>query len=243
MAKHKIIMNNVSAQIADKAILNKISLRVDDQEHIGIIGPSGSGKSSLIRTINGLLPISSGTIEIDSQTITASQPSADCSKIGMVFQDYALFPHLTVLENLTLSPTLRNENSTRDIKDRAFSLLDKVKMNGFGNRFPASLSGGQQQRIAIARCLMTEPEILLLDEPTSALDPEMIHEVKSVLEGLMQSQLSIIIVSHDISFIKTTTNRVIFMDEGKKLSDQATDLFFTQPENERQISFIQQLDH
>ena len=116
-------------------------------------------------------------------------------------------------------------------------------MNGFGNRFPASLSGGQQQRIAIARCLMTEPEILLLDEPTSALDPEMIHEVKSVLEGLMQSQLSIIIVSHDISFIKTTTNRVIFMDEGKKLSDQATDLFFTQPENERQISFIQQLDH
>lgn len=244
MSENKIDIRNISAEINGKTILQNIDLTVRTGEHIGIIGPSGSGKSSLIRTINGLLPIKDGSIQFAQEQLTPTNPHPKIlKKIGMVFQSYALFPHLTVMENLTLSPELEDGKLTDQHLDRADKLLQKVQMSEFTERYPSSLSGGQQQRVAIARALMTQPEILLLDEPTSALDPEMIQEVKQVLSSIMQENISIIIVSHDISFIKKTVPRMIFMEDGCILADQTTDAFFNQPATERQQEFIAQLHH
>ena len=244
MLENKVNICNITAEINGKTILSDISLSIKTGEHIGIIGPSGSGKSSLIRTINGLLPIKKGHIDFEQDQLNPENPTpAMLKKIGMVFQSYALFPHLTVMENLTLSPQLQDGKLTENHLKRANQLLRQVQMADFANRYPSSLSGGQQQRVAIARALMPQPEILLLDEPTSALDPEMVQEVKHVLTAIMQENISIIIVSHDISFIKKTTPRMIFMENGRILADQSTEAFFEQPATKRQQEFIAQLHH
>ena len=217
-----IEFKQVCAEISGKVILKNMNLTIGKGQHIGIIGPSGSGKSSLIRTMNGLLPISAGQILLDGKNhCTHNTPT-----IGMVFQSYALFPHLTVIENMMLAPRLRQSKRT-DLTLKAQSLLRKVKLEGFDHRYPHSLSGGQQQRVAIARTLMIDPHILLLDEPTSALDPEMINEVTSVLQDIMAEKITVLVVSHDISFISKATSRIIFLENGQILSDQDTTSFFS----------------
>jgi ABC-type polar amino acid transport system ATPase subunit len=233
-----ISFKDVSADILNKPILKNINLTIQKGQHIGIVGPSGSGKSSLIRTINGLLPITQGQIFLDGKDIQKN----DTPHIGMVFQSYDLFPHLSVLENMTLAPLLHHGDPAV-LKTKAQALLEKVKLSGFEHRYPNSLSGGQQQRIAIARTLMIDPEILLLDEPTSALDPEMINEVKLVLQEIMAENITVLVVSHDISFIKKATSRILFMEDGQILSNQDTSTFFSSPDHERQKQFLSQLNH
>ena len=233
-----ISFKDVSADILNKPILKNIDLTIQKGQHIGIVGPSGSGKSSLIRTINGLLPITQGQIFLNGKNIQNNE----APHIGMVFQSYDLFPHLSVLENMMLAPLLHHGDPAA-LKTKAQALLEKVKLSGFDNRYPNSLSGGQQQRIAIARTLMTDPEILLLDEPTSALDPEMINEVKLVLQEIMAENITVLVVSHDISFIKKATSRILFMEDGQILSNQDTRTFFSNPSHERQKQFLSQLNH
>lgn len=233
-----IEFRNVSAQIDDRTILKDVNLTIHQGEHVGIIGPSGSGKSSLIRTINRLLLIHTGKIIINGK----DNHTKNLPQIGMVFQAYALFPHLTVLENLTLAPLLHGGNA-KTLKCKAQALLEKVRLAGFDDRYPNSLSGGQQQRIAIARALMIDPEILLLDEPTSALDPEMINEVKLVLQDIIANNMTVLIVSHDIAFIKKTTSRILFLENGQIISDQSQKDFFENPAHARQSEFISQLNH
>lgn len=242
MSKHIINLHQVHASIMQKKILENIHLNVQPGEKIGIIGPSGSGKSSLIRIINLLLPPSSGQFHLFNKLVNPLQPpKEDLLKIGMVFQKFELFPHLTVMENLTLAPTLVKQYPLEKARDLAEKMLCRVGLKHYGDRFPSSLSGGQAQRVAIARCLVMKPTILLLDEPTSALDPEMVGEVRHVLEEIIEPHMSILLVSHEIPFIEKIASRVLFMQEGQIEVDLAKDAFFAQRENKRLDQFLSQI--
>lgn len=222
--------------------LKNINLEVKQGEVICIIGPSGSGKSSLIRSINQLEPYQSGNIFLNGQCI---HPKKHIDKlrqdIGMVFQSFNLFPHLTALENLTLAPIQVKKLSKEAATSKALSLLIRVGIDCQKDKYPHSLSGGQQQRVAIARALAMEPKIMLFDEPTSALDPEMISEVLNVMKDLAKSGMTMIVVTHEMGFAKEVADRVLFMVSGELVEDSPPQQFFSAPKTERAKLFLSQI--
>lgn len=223
--------------------LNDVSFNVNDGEKVVIIGPSGSGKSTILRSINRLETIDYGRITVHGMDI--SNPKADISKVreevGMVFQSFNLFPHKTVLENLTLAQTVVRKRSRKDAEAIAMELLSKVNIAEKAAAYPAKLSGGQQQRVAIARSLAMNPKAILFDEPTSALDPEMIGEVLDVMKTLAQEGMTMIVVTHEMGFAREVADRVIFMDHGRIVEEGTPEHFFTAPDHERARLFLSQI--
>ena len=223
--------------------LKDIDLTVERQERIVICGPSGSGKSTLIRCINRLEEHQRGEIIVDGIALTSNLKNiAEIRReVGMVFQHFNLFPHLTVLENCTLAPIWVRKMPREDAEQIAMKYLERVQIPDQARKYPGQLSGGQQQRVAIARSLCMNPEIMLFDEPTSALDPEMIKEVLDVMIELAQSGMTMLVVTHEMGFAKTVANRVIFMDEGEIIEENDPDNFFDNPQNERTQLFLSQV--
>jgi len=223
--------------------LEDINLDVFKQEKIVIIGPSGSGKSTLLRTINQLEQVSSGRIIVDGVEVT--DPKVDMTKVrmglGMVFQNFNLFPHKTVLENLTLAPIKLKNMEKQEAEQIAYSLLEKVGIEDKANSYPKQLSGGQQQRVAIARALAMNPKIMLFDEPTSALDPEMIGEVLDVMKNLAEEGMTMIVVSHEMGFAREVADRIVFMDGGRILEVGTPEHFFKNPTHPRTKQFLSQI--
>ena len=217
-----------------------VSETVAKGEVVVVCGPSGSGKSTLIRTINRLEPIQSGTIVVDGQDIHARETKLNefRSHIGFVFQQFNLFPHLTVLQNCTLVPVQLRGLTQAQADERALALLDRVGLAHKAQAWPADLSGGQQQRVAIARALAMQPPLMLFDEPTSALDPEMVGEVLMVMRGLAKDGMTMVCVTHEMGFAREVADRVLFMDEGKVLERATPDEFFNRPQHPRAQQFL-----
>jgi polar amino acid transport system ATP-binding protein len=236
-------MRNVSKFFEDFQALNSVSLDVALGERVVICGPSGSGKSTLIRCINGLEAHESGEIVVDGTTLTSDL--ADLEKVrgtvGMVFQQFNLFPHLTVLDNLCLGPRRVLGLTQSEARERAMTYLDRVQISEQADKFPRQLSGGQQQRVAIARSLCMEPRILLFDEPTSALDPEMIAEVLEVMTELASSGMTMIVVTHEMGFARRVADRMVFMDKGEIVEVGAPEEVFNAPKSKRFAQFIKQI--
>lgn len=226
-------------------VLKDINLTVRKGERIVICGPSGSGKSTTIRCINHLEAYQRGRIMVDSQALTndIKQIERIRREVGMVFQHFNLFPHLTVLENCTLAPIWVRKLPRQAAAEIAMRYLQRVKIPEQANKYPGQLSGGQQQRVAIARSLCMNPKIMLFDEPTSALDPEMIKEVLDTMVALAEDGMTMICVTHEMGFAKTVAHRVIFMDGGEIIEQNAPALFFSQPESERTKLFLSQILH
>jgi len=226
-------------------VLNDIDLSVSEGEVIVIIGPSGSGKSTLIRTIDRLEPIQRGTLVVNG--IPVHDPKVDVNKlrrqVGMVFQSFNLFPHLTAAENIMLAPLKVRGLSRTEARARAEKLLDKVGIPEKADQMPARLSGGQQQRVAIARALAMEPKIMLFDEPTSALDAEMIREVLDVMRELAREGMTMMVVTHEIGFAREASDRVVFMDGGRIIEDTPTAQFFAGAKEERARQFLSKVIH
>ena len=225
--------------------LNGIDIEVTRGEIIVILGPSGSGKSTFIRTLNRLQPHSGGTIEIDGITIDEDTSIKDLkyvrSEVGFVFQQFNLFPHLTIMENITLAPMKVKGMSNSDSESRALELLERVGIPEQAYKYPSELSGGQQQRVAIARALAMDPKIMLFDEPTSALDPEMIKEVLDVMIALAKRDITMIVVTHEMGFAKEVADRGILFDEGELVEEGPPDTFFTKPKHRRTKQFLEQI--
>lgn len=226
-------------------VLRDINLTVYKGERIVICGPSGSGKSTLIRCINRLEEHQKGDILVDGIPLTNDLKKIDevRREVGMVFQHFNLFPHLTVLENLTLAPIWVRKMPKKEAEEAAMKYLTRVKIPEQALKYPGQLSGGQQQRVAIARSLCMNPKIMLFDEPTSALDPEMIKEVLEVMVDLAQSGMTMLCVTHEMGFAKQVANRVIFMDQGQIIEQNSPNEFFTNPKSERTKLFLSQILH
>jgi len=224
-------------------VLNDINLHIEKGEVVVVCGPSGSGKSTLIRCINRIEPIQKGEIIVDGVNLFA--PNVNLTRlraeIGFVFQQFNLYPHMTVLQNITLAPMLVRKMSAKKAQEKGMALLDKVDIPDKAHHYPSQLSGGQQQRVAIARGLAMNPKIMLFDEPTSALDPEMINEVLDVMKALALEGMTMIVVTHEMGFAREVAHRVIFMDEGKLVEENTPTLFFTQPQTERAKSFLSKI--
>ena len=235
-----INITNLYKNFGDLEVLKNISTEIKKGEIISIIGPSGSGKSTFLRCINKLEEPSSGHIYIDGMDLM--DKNTDINKIrervGMVFQHFNLFPNMTVLENLTLSPTMVKKESKEEAEKYALYLLEKVGLSDKANSYPTQLSGGQKQRIAIARALAMKPEVILFDEPTSALDPEMIKEVLDVMRDLAKEGMTMLIVTHEMGFARNVGNRILFMDKGEIIEDCSPKEFFENPTNERIKDFL-----
>jgi polar amino acid transport system ATP-binding protein len=238
-----IEFDKVSKWFGDYQALVDVSLKVEEGERIVVCGPSGSGKSTLIRTINGLEGIDKGRIIVLGQDVSAR--STDINRlrqdIGFVFQQFNLFPHLTVLENITLAPTKVKNLPEKEARELAVSLLERVGLGEKADAYPPQLSGGQQQRVAIARALAMKPRIMLFDEPTSALDPEMIGEVLAVMEGLAKDGMTMMVVTHEMGFARHVADRVLFMDEGRILERAEPEQFFSNPQHPRAQQFLKQI--
>jgi polar amino acid transport system ATP-binding protein len=238
-----IEFDKVSKWFGDYQALVDVSLKVEEGERIVVCGPSGSGKSTLIRTINGLEGIDKGRIVVLGQDVSAR--STDINRlrqdIGFVFQQFNLFPHLTVLENITLAPTKVKRLPEQEARKLAVSLLERVGLGEKADAYPPQLSGGQQQRVAIARALAMKPRIMLFDEPTSALDPEMIGEVLAVMEGLAKDGMTMMVVTHEMGFARHVADRVLFMDEGRILERAEPEQFFSNPQHPRAQQFLKQI--
>ncbi len=242
MTEHAIIMQAVNKYYGDFHALADIDLAVDPGERIVICGPSGSGKSTLIRTINQLEEIQSGTIIVDGVELSGAENVARIRKdVGMVFQSFNLFPHMTVLENCILAPMKARKVSHADAEKTARHYLDRVRIPEQADKYPAQLSGGQQQRVAIARALCMKPRIMLFDEPTSALDPEMVKEVLDTMIDLAREGMTMLCVTHEMEFARAVADRVIFMDKGRIVEQNAPDAFFGNPQNERLQNFLGQI--
>ena len=224
-------------------VLRDINLEVMRGERIVVCGPSGSGKSTLIRCINRLEEHQKGRIIVDGTELTTDLKNIDKirSEVGMVFQHFNLFPHLTTLENCTLAPIWVRETPAKEAQEIAMEMLEKVKIPEQANKYPGQLSGGQQQRVAIARSLCMKPRIMLFDEVTSALDPEMIKEVLDVMVDLAKGGMTMCVVTHEMGFAKEVADRVVFMDEGNIVEAKKTNDFFQNPENERTKLFLSQI--
>lgn len=235
-----INITNLHKNFGDLEVLKNISTEIKKGEIISIIGPSGSGKSTFLRCINKLEEPSSGHIYIDGMDLM--DKNTDINKVrervGMVFQHFNLFPNMTVLDNLTLSPIMVKKESKEEAKKYALSLLEKVGLSDKANSYPTQLSGGQKQRIAIARALAMKPEVILFDEPTSALDPEMIKEVLDVMRDLAKEGMTMLIVTHEMGFARNVGNRILFMDKGEIIEDCSPKEFFENPTNERIKDFL-----
>jgi general L-amino acid transport system ATP-binding protein len=227
----------------DFHVLRDIELHVWKGERIVICGPSGSGKSTLIRCINRLEEHQKGRIVVDGTELTADIRRIDEVRrdVGMVFQHFNLFPHLTVLENCTLAPVWVRKLPKREAEETAMKFLTRVKIPEQALKYPGQLSGGQQQRVAIARALCMNPKIMLFDEPTSALDPEMVKEVLDTMVSLAEEGMTMLVVTHEMSFAKQVANRVIFMDQGQIVEQNVPDAFFSNPQNERTQLFLSQI--
>ena len=238
-----INLNEVNKWYGDFHVLKNINLVVHEGERIVICGPSGSGKSTLIRCINHLEEHQDGSIVVDGITLDKNLKNIDHirTEVGMVFQSFNLFPHLTILENLTLGPIWVRKLTKVEAEKRAMEYLERVRIPEQADKFPAQLSGGQQQRVAIARSLCMNPKIMLFDEPTSALDPEMIKEVLDVMVELANTGMTMIVVTHEMGFAKTIADRVIFMDEGLIVEENEPNAFFNNPQHERTKLFLSQI--
>ena len=238
-----ITFKEVDKWFKDLHVLKNIDLHVNQGEVVVVCGPSGSGKSTLIRTINKLEPIDKGTLVVDG--VDLSDKKADINKlraeIGMVFQQFNLYPHLSVLKNITLAPIKIRNMSKKDAEDQAFALLERVGLSEKKDAYPTQLSGGQQQRVAIARALAMKPRIMLFDEPTSALDPEMIGEVLQVMKDLAQSGMTMMVVTHEMGFAREVSDRIIFMDYGEILEEAQPEEFFKHPKHERAQQFLKEI--
>ncbi len=238
-----IELRHVDKHYGDLHVLKDISLSVGKGEVVVIIGPSGSGKSTLCRTVNRLETIDSGEILIEGVPLPQDgrQLAALRSRIGMVFQSFNLFSHMTVLDNMILAPTGVLKLNRKAAKDEAMALLDRVGVADQAHKLPAQLSGGQQQRAAIARALAMHPRAMLFDEPTSALDPEMIGEVLNVMTELAADGMTMLIVTHEMNFARRVASRVIFMDGGSIVEENTPEAFFTQPRSQRALDFLQSI--
>ncbi len=227
----------------DFHVLKNINLEVKRGEKVVICGPSGSGKSTLIRCINRLEEHQQGSIVVDGTELTNDLKNIEIvrSEVGMVFQHFNLFPHLTALENCTLALIWVRKTSKAEAEKTAMEFLERVKIPEQANKFPGQLSGGQQQRVAIARSLCMNPRIMLFDEPTSALDPEMIKEVLDVMTELAQEGMTMVVVTHEMGFAKTVADTMVFMDYGKIVEVAPPDQFFTSPKNDRTTLFLSQI--
>ena len=240
-----ILMENVSKWYGEFQVLQDIDLKIRPGERIVVCGPSGSGKSTLIRCLNRLEHHQSGRIVVNGVELTdrIRQLSGALSEIGMVFQGFNLFPHLTILENCVLAPVNVRKTPRKEAEERAMAFLERVKIPDQASKYPAQLSGGQQQRAAIARALCMTPKVMLFDEPTSALDPEMVKEVLDTMVSLAQDGMTMIVVTHEMGFARQVADRVIFMDKGRIVEENNPKDFFENPTNERSKLFLSQLLH
>lgn len=238
-----INIENLHKSFDKNEVLKGIDLSVDAGEVVVVIGPSGSGKSTFLRCLNLLEQPTEGTLLFEGNDLLAKENDIDKlrQKMGMVFQNFNLFPHKTVLENITISPIKVKGQSAEEANKKAHELLDLVGLTDKDNSYPASLSGGQQQRVAIARALAMDPDVMLFDEPTSALDPEMVGEVLSVMKTLAEEGMTMIVVSHEMGFAKEVADRVIFMDDGIVQEEGLPEEIFDHPRNERTQSFLKKV--
>ena len=238
-----IAMQGVNKWYGEFHVLKDIDLVVDRGEKIVICGPSGSGKSTMIRCINALEEHQKGRIVVDGIRLTRDLKNVDAVRreVGMVFQQFNLFPHLTVMENLTLAPIWVRRMPRREAEAVAMALLERVRIPEQAHKYPGQLSGGQQQRVAIARALCMRPKIMLFDEPTSALDPEMIKEVLEVMIELAEEGMTMLVVTHEMAFARTVANRMIFMDEGQIIEQAEPKAFFNDPKSDRTRLFLSQI--
>jgi len=236
---------NMHKWYGDFHVLNDINLDIKRRERIVVCGPSGSGKSTLIRCINRLEEHQRGQIIVDGIELTKDLKHIEKvrSEVGMVFQHFNLFPHLTILENLTIGPIWVRKTSKKEAEDIAMHYLEKVQIVEQAAKYPGQLSGGQQQRVAIARSLCMKPNIMLFDEVTSALDPEMVKEVLDVMISLARDGMTMIVVTHEMGFAKSVAHRVVFMDEGMLIEENEPEEFFNNPQNERTKTFLGQILH
>ena len=238
-----VVLDHVDKHFGELHVLRDINLSIDRGEVVVVIGPSGSGKSTLCRAINRLEPIDSGTITLDGRPLPAegralARLRAD---VGMVFQSFNLFAHLSVLQNVTVGPIKVRKVSKREAEARARALLERVGIEAHASKYPAQLSGGQQQRVAIARALAMEPKVMLFDEPTSALDPEMVNEVLEVMLALAADGMTMVVVTHEMGFARKAANRVVFMADGQIVESAAPEQFFSNPGTDRARDFLSKI--
>ncbi|MCS3506268.1 amino acid ABC transporter ATP-binding protein [Achromobacter sp. JUb104] len=240
-----ITFRDVQKYYGDYKALDGISETIAKGEVVVICGPSGSGKSTLIRTINRLEPISGGTITVDGQDVHAPKVNVNDlrSRIGFVFQSFNLFPHLSVMENVSIGPKTVSRVGVQQARDRSLALLEKVGLATKADAFPPQLSGGQQQRVAIARALAMEPPVMLFDEPTSALDPEMVGEVLNVMKQLATDGMTMVCVTHEMGFAREVADRIVFMDAGAILERATPEDFFNNPTHPRAQKFVSDIRH
>jgi general L-amino acid transport system ATP-binding protein len=236
-------LDKVNKWYGDFHVLRDINMRVTGGERIVICGPSGSGKSTMIRCINRLEEHQAGRIVVDGVELTNDLKKIDeiRREVGMVFQHFNLFPHLTVMENCTLAPIWVRKMPKKDAEEIALQYLKRVKIPEQAGKYPGQLSGGQQQRVAIARALCMNPKIMLFDEPTSALDPEMVKEVLDTMVGLAEDGMTMLVVTHEMGFARQVANRVVFMDQGQIVEANAPEEFFANPQHERTKLFLSQI--
>jgi general L-amino acid transport system ATP-binding protein len=227
--------------------LDGVSLEVNSGEVLVVMGPSGSGKSTLIRTFNGLESLDGGALDVLGERLDAThgerQVRAIRKRVGMVFQQFNLFPHLSILDNITIAPIKVQKRAKADAEQRAIELLDQMGIREQARKYPAQLSGGQQQRVAIARALALDPEVMLFDEPTSALDPERVKEVLDAMRQLAQGGMTMVVVTHELSFAREVADRVMFMDRGQVVETSDSETFFTNAREERSRRFLNQMQH
>ncbi|OAH53589.1 MULTISPECIES: amino acid ABC transporter ATP-binding protein [Bacillaceae] len=235
-----ISVKNLKKSFGDNEVLKDISLDVDSQEVVVVIGPSGSGKSTFIRCLNMLETINGGQVLIDEKDLTDKNININTIRtdVGMVFQHFNLFPHKTILDNITLAPMNVRKMKKKEAEEKAMGLLEKVGLAEKASAYPESLSGGQKQRVAIARALAMEPKIMLFDEPTSALDPEMVGEVLEVMKQLAKDGMTMIVVTHEMGFAREVGDRVIFMDNGYIIEQNEPTALFDKPQHERTKAFL-----
>jgi ABC-type polar amino acid transport system ATPase subunit len=242
---HLVELAGVSKSFGDNLVLDQIELRIDPGEAIVVAGPSGSGKSTMLRCINGLEPIDSGIIRFDGKDVNTGdrQIYGIRAQIGMVFQAFNLFPHMTVLDNITMAPLEVKGTTKQAAKRRGRELLERVGIPEKADDFPADLSGGQQQRVAIARALAVDPKLMLFDEPTSALDPEMIREVLDVMRDLARGGMTMVVVTHEMGFAREVCDRLVFIDDGRIVEEGPPDEFFQATKSERAREFVDKIIH
>jgi glutamate/aspartate transport system ATP-binding protein len=240
-----ITIDQVSKWYGQNRVLDKCSTRVEKGEVVVVCGPSGSGKSTLIKCINGLEPFQEGKITVEGVSVGDKKTNLPKlrSRIGMVFQSFELYPHMSVEQNICLAQRHVLKRSDDVARRRAGELLERVGLSAFADRFPATLSGGQQQRVAIARALALDPIAMLFDEPTSALDPEMINEVLDVMTSLAKDGMTMIVVTHEMGFARRVADRILFMDAGLIVEDARTEAFFEKPSSERAVRFLSKILH
>jgi general L-amino acid transport system ATP-binding protein len=241
--KPVIVAENVQKWFGKFHVLQGVSLTVNVGEVVVIMGPSGSGKSTFIRTFNALEEYQQGRIVIDGIELSHDLKNIDAVRreVGMVFQQFNLFPHLTVLQNITLAPRWVRKRTRAEAQDGALQLLERVGILEQANKYPGQLSGGQQQRVAIARALAMQPKIMLFDEPTSALDPEMVREVLDVMRSLAQSGMTMVVVTHEVGFAREVADRIVLMDGGTLVEEAPPAQFFQEPREERTRRFLSQI--